>query len=170
MSYAKTSLAVTGLDAAVQQALDQNRVTEVSAAELALAGALVQLDGTGPLAWVGCVVHDRPETPQIDFLTVALACDGDGTPRAKANGQVVAQVFWSGVWPDQLAALGIDTVRKALMMMALGEPQPQVPIPVPADGGPTEQDALPIATPEAHSIRSEIQAADELAAPLADVL
>lgn len=172
MSYEKRDTLVPDLAAAVTSALEQNGVRiEGLADELAAAGAVVQLDGNGPLVWVSCVVHDRPETPQIDLLTVAFACAPDGSPRVKPNGQLVAQVFWSSVWPDVLASLGIDTVRKALMMVALGEPQPQVPIPNPEPApAPQTQDAVPMATPESHSIRSQITTADELAAPLADVL
>ena len=169
MSYTKSPLAVDAAKA-VADALAQNSVFIAGLAdELTAAGGVVQLD-TGDVVWVSCVVHDRPETPQIDLMTVAVACDALGMPRYKPNGQVIAQAFWSSLWADNLASLGIDTVRRALMMVALGEPQPQVPIPVPAVDGPTEQDAVPMATPEAHSIRSQISAADQLAAPLADVL
>jgi hypothetical protein len=173
MSYTKPNVTITGVASAVAAALAQNSVflTIGSLAdELVAAGGVVPLD-TGDVVWESCIVHDRPETPPIDQLTVALACASYGTPRVKGNGQQVAQVFWSSVWPDQLAVLGIDTVRKALMMVALGEPQPQVPIPNPdPEPAPQTQDALPMAAPEAHSIRSQISAADQLAAPLADVL
>ena len=169
MSYTKPSLAVDAASA-VADALAQNSVTISGLAdELTAAGGVVQLD-TGDVIWVSCVVHDRPETPQIDLMTVAIACDAQGVPRYKTNGQVVAQAFWSSLRADNLSSLGVSTVRKALMMVALGEPQPQVPIPNPDPDGPQEQDAVPMATPEAHSIRSQISAADELTAPLADVL
>lgn len=171
MSYTKSSTTVTGLTQAIATALAQNSVSiDGLGDELTAAAGIVTLD-TGDLVAVSCVVHDRPETPQIDLMTVAIACDAQGAPRYKSNGQVIAQAFWSSVWPDNLASLGIDTVRKALMMVALGEPQPQVAIPNPDPlPAPQTQDAVPMATPEAHSIRSQISAADQLAAPLADVL
>lgn len=171
MSYSKPSLTITGLADAVAAALAQNSVSITGLAdELTAAGGVVQLD-TGDVIWVSCVVHDRPETPQIDLWTVVIAFNADGTPRYKSNGQVVAQAFPSSVWPDALASIGIDTVRRALMMVALGEPQPQVAIPNPDPlPAPQTQDAVPMATPEAHSIRSQISAADQLAAPLVDVL
>ena len=170
MTYQKFNLEVPNIGSAVGDALAQNSVViEGLADELEAAGAVVQLD-TGDRVWVSCVVHDRPETIEIDLMTVALALDADGTPRRKSNGQLVAHAFWHKMMTAPLVERGIDTVRKALMMVALGEPQPQVPIQVPAVDGPTEQDAVPMATPEAHSIRSQISAADELSAPLADVL
>lgn len=170
MSYQKSATVVDAA-AAVAAALAQNNVDPPALAdELTASGGVVLLDD-GNIVWVSCVVHDRPETPQIDFLTCALACDAEGVPRTKPNGQQVAQVFWSSIWAERLAALGIDIVRKALMMMALGEPQPQVPIDNPdPEPAPQTQDALPVTTAEAHSIRNEIAAADQLAAPLADVL
>ncbi len=79
-------------------------------------------------------------------------------------------MFWHGVWPDVLAALSINTVRKALLMVAMGEPQPQVPIPNPAEDGPTEQDALPGLSQGQLSIRAAITAATETTQPVEDVL
>lgn len=168
MSYVKLTDPIAGIDAALVSTLAQNAITESVAAELLAAGASVQLE-TGDVVWVSCVVHDRPQTPQLDFITVAIACK-DGTPWVKANGQGVSSAWWSGLWPDRLACLGIDTVRRALSMIALGEPQPQADLPDPAEGGPTQQDALPIADASVHSIRTAITAATEIAAPLADVL
>lgn len=169
MSYTKLAVPLAGVADALAQALSQNSVTEPVADDLQAAGASVQLE-TSTKVWVSCVVHDKPETPQIDFLTVAIAFDSAGDPWLKANGQLVCNVFWSGLWPDCLAALGIDTVRKALLMVALGESQPQVSIPTPAEGGPTQQDAIPGIAADSCSIRPSIKAALELSAPLADVL
>lgn len=133
------------------------------------AGQAVTLEDGRPV-WLSCIVFDRPETPQVDFLTVAIACDMDGVPWAKGNGQTVSVVFWHGLWPDLLASLSIGVTRKALMMVALGEPQPQVPIIPPEIGGPTHRDAIPLNDADARSIRSAITAASEIAAPLEDVL
>lgn len=169
MTYAKLPDPIPDLAAAVAVALAQHSVTEPVLADLVAAGAMVQLE-TGDKIWISCVVHDRPETPQIDFITVAIACRPDVTPWQKPNGQHVASVWWHGLWSDNLAGLGIDTVRRALMMIALGEPQPEVPIPNPAPEGPTEQDALPIGSQEVHSIRTAIASATEICSPVADVL
>lgn len=154
---------------ALAQALAQNCVTDPVTDDLLAAGSAVQLE-TGAKVWLSCVVHDRPDTPQVDFVTAAIALQADGQPWLKPNGQLVCSVFWSGLWPDALAALGIDTVRRALLMVALGEPQPQVDIPTPAAGGPTQQDAIPGIAAASHSIRTAITSANELTAPLADVL
>lgn len=168
MSYVKLTDPLPDMAAALTAALAQHKIDVPVHADLLGAGAVVQLE-TGATAWLSCVVHDRPETPQVDFITVAIACAPDGAPWVKPNGQHVAVVFWHGVWPLTLAEVGIDTVRRALLMIALGEPQPQVPIPNPDAGGPTEQDALPMAS-GAHSIRTAIMAATEIGAAPADVL
>ena len=171
MSYTKLIDAIPGIADAVAQAMAQNSVDIAGIADdLLAAGAAVQPE-TGDKVWVSCIVHDRPETPQVDLLTVAIACRPDVTPWFKLNGQLVCSVFWSSLWPDNLAALGIDTIRRALQMVALGEPQPQVPIPNPDPApAPQTQDAIPGIAEASHSIRTAITAATELTAPLADVL
>lgn len=171
MSYTKLTDPIPGLADAVAQALAQCGVSIDGMADALLAaGSAVQLE-TGDKIWVSCIVHDRADTPQIDFLTLAIACRPDVTPWLKSNGQLVCSVFWSGLWPDNLAALGIDTARKALLMVALGEPQPQVPIPNPdPEPAPQAQNAIPGIAADSHSIRTAIIAATELTAPLADVL
>jgi hypothetical protein len=169
MSYTKLS---TSIDAAagVASVLAQNGI-DISglADELVAAGSAVTLD-TGQTVWCSCVVHDRPETAPIDLCVVAIQCV-NGAPRVKANGQIVGTATWRQVWPAPLAEYGVDTVRKACLMLALGEPQPQVPIPNPDPApAPQQQDVFPIAAADAGSIRAAITAADQLAAPLADVL
>lgn len=175
MSYAKRSTPLVDLEATLDAALEQHGLAGeggVAAAvrpALLASGGAVDLDDGRP-AWVACVVYDRPETPQVDFFTLAIAFRADGTPRRKANGQVVSVAFWHGVWPDVLAGLSIGRVRRALQMVALGEPQPKVPIGKPAPGGPTERDAIELADAGARSIRVAVTAARELEAPLEDVL
>jgi hypothetical protein len=156
---------------ALTLALQQNGVDPSIAQTMLSSAALVQLE-TGEKVWVSCVADDQPDTPQLDFLTVALALNEAGDAIwLKPNGQPVGRVFWQGIWPEQLATLTIDVVRKACMMLALGEPQPQVDIPNPEEGGPTQQDALPVGdVAGSFSVRTAIAAARELAAPLADVL
>lgn len=174
MSYSKLATPVPGIDVALDAVLEQNGLTGeggVASAvrpSLLAAGTHVALE-TQNGVWVSCIVFDRPETPQVDFLTVAIACR-DGVPWEKPNRQIVASVFWHGVWPDALASMGIGTVRRALMMIALGEPQPQVPIVPPDEDGPTERDAIPLVDASSRSIRTAITAALELAAPVEDVL
>lgn len=169
MSYTKLTDPIPGLADALAGALAQCAVTDPVADDLLAAGTAVQLE-TGDKVWVSSVAHDRPETPQVDFITVGIACRPDVTPWVKPNGQLVCTVFWHGAWPQALADLGISTVRKALLMVAMGEPQPQVPIPAPAEGGPTEQDALPGLSQAQLSIRSAITAAAEVTQPVEDVL
>lgn len=169
MTYAKLPDPIPGIADALAATLSQHRITEPVADALLAAGAAVQLE-TGEKVWVSCVVNDRPETPQIDFITVAIACKPDVTPWQKPNGQHVASVWWHGLWSANLASLGIDTVRRALMMIALGEPQPQVDVPNPASGGPTQQDALPTSSQDVHSIRTAIASATEICQPVSDVL
>lgn len=169
MSYTKITDTIPGLADALAKALAQSFVTDPVADDLLAAGTAVQLE-TGDKVWVSSVAHDKPDTPQVDFITVGIACRPDVTPWIKPNGQLVCSVFWHGVWPQALADLSVSTVRKALLMIALGEPQPQVPIPNPAAGGPTQQDALAGLSGTQLSVRSAITAAAETAAPLADVL
>lgn len=170
MSYTKLDTVPDVADG-LATLLAQNNIAEDGlAAQLIAAAGAVTLD-TGQTVWCSCVVHDKPETPQIDLCAVALECV-NGAPRSKPNGQLVGVTAWRGVWPAALAEMGVDTIRKACLMIALGEPQPQVPVPVPAQGGPTEQDVFPMPASDAAaaSIRAAISAADQLAAPPADVL
>lgn len=169
MSYSKLADTIPALADAMALALTQTAVDPAVADGLLAAGSVVELE-TGDKVWVSCIAHDKPDTPQVDFITVGIACRPDVTPWAKPNGQLVCSVFWHGVWPQALADLGISTVRKALLMVAMGEPQPQVPIPTPAEGGPTQQDALQGLSGVPLSIRSAITAATETTAPLDDVL
>jgi hypothetical protein len=170
MSYTKLTDTIPGLADALAQALTQCGVTDPVADDLLAAGTAVQLE-TGDKVWVSSIAHDKPETPQVDFITVGIACRPDVTPWHKPNGQLVCSVFWHGVWPQTLADLGISTVRKALLMVAMGEPQPQVPIPNPDPApAPQQQDALPGLSQAQLSIRSAITAAAEVTQPLADVL
>jgi len=169
MSYTKLTDPIPNIADAVAQAITQAHLTEPVNDDLLAAGQAVQLD-TNDKVWVSSVAHDKPETPQVDFITVAIACRPDTTPWVKANGQLVCSVFWHGVWPQPLADMGVSLVRKALLMVALGEPQPQVPIPTPAEGGPAEQDALPGLAQAQLSIRAAITAATETTAPVVDVL
>jgi hypothetical protein len=169
MSYVKlTDTTIPGIAEAVANALAIERITEDVQQALVDAGSVVQLDD-GSVVWLACVLHDKPSTPQIDLITCAIACK-DGAPWIKTNGQVVGVAWWSNLWAQELFDRGTDTVRKALQMIALGEPQPQVPIPIPAEGGPTEMDAMPDSQATAHSIRTQIATANEIAAPLNDVL
>ncbi|MGN6383641.1 MAG: hypothetical protein ACTHMK_13645 [Dyella sp.] len=170
MSYTKNPTDPTGIADALTTALSMNAVDTSFSADILAAGSSVTLE-TGDVVWLSCIVHDRPETPQIDFLTVAIAAK-NGAPWIKPNSQPVCSVFWKGVWPENLAALSIDTVRKALLMIAMGEAQPQVPITNP-DPPPAaqQQDALPVGdVATSWSIRTAIQAATQLDAALTDVL
>lgn len=171
MTYQKIDLSLAGVEQAVSDALSQNKVRYALAAELTAAGAVVQL-GTGQSVWCSCIAHDLPETPEIDFLTVAFEV-ASGSPRYKPNGQLVCVANWRSVRPEHLDAWGIDTIRKACLMIALGEPQPQVPIDVPAVGGPTTMDVFGFHDDMDRAngcILSQSAAADQLAEPLADVL
>lgn len=168
MSYTKLP-DTPDMTAALDAALAQAKVADPVAADLLAAGSIVVLE-TGDHVWASCVVHDRPTTPDIDFIAVAIALQPDLSPWIKPNGQTVMVAWWHGFWPSALADLGIDTARRAMLMVTLGEPQPQVDIPTPAEGGPTQMDALPIGSPAAYCIRSAITAAREISAPVADVL
>lgn len=173
MSYEKlTDPTLADIDEAVAAALAQNKVRYADlAADLVAAGAVVQL-GTGQIVWCSCVAHDLPETPEIDFLVVAIEII-DGAARVKPNGQQVSVVTWRSVRPEHLDSWGIDTIRKACLMVALGEPQPQVPIDVPAEGGATTMDVFGFHDDMDRAngcILSVSAAADQLAAPLTDVL
>lgn len=174
MTYTKRTAPVPQINECLSVTLEQHGLAGEAGVALDVtpsllsAGTAVDLED-GTAVWVSCIVYDRPETPQVDFLTVAIALR-DGEPWVKPNSQVVATVFWHGVWPDALAALGLGMVRKALMMVALGEPQPRLPVLEPKEGEPTERDAIPLADAAARSIRTAVTAANEISAPLEDVL
>jgi hypothetical protein len=171
MSYTKLDT-TPDVTAGVAALLSQNGISIPGIAdELIAAGAAVTLD-TGQTVWCSCVVHDKPETVQIDLLAVALQID-NGVVRQKANGQIAGVATWRGVMQEHLDAWTVSTVRKACLMVALGEQQPQVPIPNPDPApAPQMQDVFPIPAMDAAnaSIRTTIAVADQLAAPLADVL
>ncbi|SEJ56214.1 hypothetical protein [Frateuria terrea] len=171
MSYTKLD---TTFDVAAGLAalLTQNGIDFPGLADdLIAAGSAVMLD-TGQTVWCSCVVHDKPETVAIDLLAVAMQLV-DGAPRQKANGQIAGVATWRGVMQEHLDAWTVSTVRKACLMLALGEPQPQVPIPSSdPPPAPQVQDVFPTPAMDAAngSIRTAIAVADQLAAPLADVL
>lgn len=168
MSYVKISTPVPGLSAALAAVLSNFAVTDPVAPTLTSAGTRVRLE-TEDEVWVSCVLYDRAETLQVDLVTVAIALK-NGVPWQKANGQHVAVVFWHGLFPDALAALTVSTARKALMMIALGEPQPQVPYSTPAEGGPATHDAIELGDTSDRSIRSAILAAQQMEDDLEDVM
>jgi hypothetical protein len=171
MSYTKLD---TTPDVATDLAalLAQNGIDATGLAdELLAAGSAVQLDA-GQTVWCSCVVHDKPETVQIDLVTAAMQLV-DGVARRKSNGQVVGTAKWGAVMQEHLDAWTVSTVRKACLMLALGEPQPQVPIPNPdPPPAPQAQDVFPMPAMDASngSVRTAIAVADQLNAPLADVL
>ena len=173
MTYAKLIGPAARITEALTDALEQfglggeTALVDLVQPSLEAAGACVVLECDREV-WVSSIVFDRPETLQVDFLTVAIA-HKDGRPWRKANGQLVANVFWHGLFPDVLASLGIGTARKALMMVALGQPQPQVPVEEPGDG-PAMRDAIPLADPFSRCISGAITAALEIEAPPEDVL
>lgn len=163
MAYTKVTIAPAATVAIVERALKEHgieqAIIDTTASRLASQGVTVKLE-PGPRVWVSCVVHDRPETPLVDFLTVAIGIR-NGAPWEKPNGQLVARVFWHGVWQELLASQGKATVRKALMLSALGEPQPKT-----AAG----EDVIPTPDPSTRSIRAVALAATEIEAADADVL
>lgn len=168
MSYTKLT-DTPDVTSALGTLLAQAKIVEPVAADLLAAGSVVQLE-TGRKVWVSCVVHDRPETPQTDLITVAIALEADA-PWIKPNGQVVGVAWWCQLWPAVLASLTIDVARKACMMIALGEPQPQVPIPNPEPlPAPQEQDAIKLADTSALCIRTVMLVATEISQLPADVL
>lgn len=170
MTYQVVATTLADPRAAVSAVLDQNGVDADIADDLTAAGATVLL-ANGRSVWCSCIVHDRPETPSIDFIVVAFEV-ADGALRVKPNGQNVSVCTWRAVLPELLDAWTVPVIRKACLMIALGEPQPQVPIPVPAEGGPTAQDVfvLPDADKANGCILPMMSAADQLAAPLSNVL
>lgn len=172
MSYTVNATApIADPTADVLALLAQNKIyIDGIADELVAAGSFVTLDD-GSVVWCSSIIHDLPETPQIDFLTLAFQVDG-AAARRKANNQVVGIATWRVVFSEHLDAWTVPTIRRACLMIALGESQPQVPIPTPAVDGPTEQDVfvLPDMDKSNGSVRTAIAAADQIAAPLTNVL
>lgn len=162
MSYEKLTSTPPGIDAALGKALERaSTVTSDSRAAMLQSGAAVRLD-TGDVVWVASVVQDDPETVDVDLFTCAIACDDDGVIY-RPNGAPVYSHFWHGIDPPRLADIGLPTVRKACMMLALGEPQPQV-------GSEDVFRGHDAQFADQRSIRKALAAAAELAAPLDDVL
>lgn len=162
MSYEKLTTAPRNIDIALSVALQRaTTVTGVSKAAMLQSGITVQLD-TGECVWVACVVQDDPETVDIDLFTCAIAATGGGVIY-RPNGQPVYSHFWHGIDPPRLAAVGMSTVRKACMMLALGEPQPQVE-------GEDVFRGFDAQFADQRSIKKALAAYAELAAPLEDVL
>lgn len=168
MSYVKVTTPVPGVASALAAVLSNFGVAEPVESLLQQAGTRVRLE-TGDEVWVSSIVFDKPDTLQVDLITVAIALK-DGAPWQKPNGQHVATVFWHGLFPDALAALTVSTARRALMMIALGEPQPQIAYEPPAENGPATHDAIEIPDASARSIRNAILAARQTEDDLADVL
>lgn len=170
MSYTKAAAPFDPADALAEVCTQHKIDVAGIASQLAPAGQYVTLD-TGETVWVGCALHDDPSTSLIDFLAIGFATDGAG-PMHKANGQIVSTATWRGVHPERLDAWGIALVRKAAMMLTLGEPQPMVPITVPAADGPTQQALFPISDIDASagSIRTALRMAAQIGLALTDVL
>jgi hypothetical protein len=118
MSYAKTDVTIPNLSSALNAVAPIDAMASAVAALLA-AGVTVTLDD-GSAAWVSCVQQDNPETPFIEFSAVAIAGDASGV-RTRASGQPVHTAFMHSVSPDVVATIGVDAVRKDLMLLALGE-------------------------------------------------
>lgn len=137
---------------------------------LIAAGGTVTLD-TGQTVWCACIFADDPATPAVELCVVAAEFVA-GALRTKPNGQPVACVSWPSMTVNHLTDWTAGVVRKAALMIALGEPQPQVPIDNPDEGGATEQDVFVLSDSAAlnMSIRTWIAAADATTAPLTDVL
>lgn len=160
-----TSSIVTLQD--IESVLLQQGVDIGLAQALMDAKAEVQIN-SGETAFVSCIMSDDPRTPQIDFITVAVAVK-DGIAQVKPNGQYVCSVFWHGVMPDSVPVLGVSTIRKSLMMIALNEPQPTRTV-IEADGTTSERPVVDIPYTADRCIKTYIDAAVELSAPLEDVL
>lgn len=152
MSYEKITLEIPtiadALAAVAPDAADESAMLAAS--------SVVQLE-TGDIAWVGCVVADNPDTVNIEFATVAIAVNADGTIRTRPSGQPIAATFMHPVVPEIVVSRGRDAIRKDLILIALGEP----PI------YPEDWAAMNTAD---RSIRTYIAAAAQVAAPQTDVL
>lgn len=146
MSYEKITLEIPTLaDTLAEVAID-----EASQSPLLAVGSVVQLD-TGARVWVSCVAADNPATYRVEFATVAIAVNEDGSIRSGVS----PRAFMHAVLPELVEQHTPDAIRKDLMLVALGE-SPLL------DG---------IAPPSAErSIRTAITVAEQLAAAPGDVL
>jgi len=126
MTYQKQVVSIDNLQAEVQSVLDQFRVRYDVAGELAAAGACVVLTDldTPRTVWCACIIHDKPETPEIDFLTVAFEVV-DGAARRKSNGQVVAVCTWRNLWQELIDSYTLDAVRKCRSRCLRREDRPR---------------------------------------------
>jgi hypothetical protein len=152
MSYEKITLTIPtiadALEAVAPEAADQSAMLA--------AASVVQLE-TDDIAWVCCAAADNPDTVNIEFATVGIAVNADGTIRTRPSGQPIAVAFMHPVVPDVVVSRGRDVIRKDLILIALGE----TPI------HPEDWTAMNTAE---RSIRTYIAAAAQVAAPQTDVL
>lgn len=163
MSYTKLSDPPAGIESALNLVLaSASQVTTASRQSLLDSAGTVLLD-TGETVWVACVVQDNPDTAAVEMFIAAIAAQ-DGAAWIKGNGSPCATSWWHGVDQATIVSLGVDCARKALMMIALGEPQPQ------DSEGHDVFPSIDSATTAGRSIRTAIASATELAAPLTDVL
>lgn len=125
-------------------------------AAMLAAAAVVRLD-TDDIVWVSSVAADNPETTGIEFATVAIAVNEDGSIRTRSGGVPIATAFMHAVAPEMVVSLGRDVIRKQLILVALAEP---LDLP---------DDFAAMNTAE-RSIRTAIAAAAQIAAPQTDVL
>ena len=168
MSYEKRTTDLSGIDDALDM-LFPDDITRASAVQRA--GSSLTLDD-GSTAWVSSTIDAEPATPFVELRVVALGGDANGNVLKRANAMPVSVHFVHPVDPVLIAKYGIDQVRRALSMVALGEPQPQVPIEPPAEGGPAERDLIQLDASVAatYNIRTALTVAAQVRAPVTDVL
>lgn len=154
VSYEKTDVTIPNLSSELAT-LPIPDANEGSIASLLSSGITVTLDDGSPV-WVACVAQDNPETPFVEFVTVSVMGDADGV-RTRPSGQPIHVAFMAGVAPNVVATLGVDGVRKDLMLIALGET-------------PIHPDDWAAMTTTDRSIRTAILVAAQVAAAPTDVL
>ncbi len=152
MSYTKITLDIP----AIAGALEDVAPEAANQPALLAAANVVQLE-TGDIAWVSSVCADNPDTVAVEFGTVAIAVNADGSIRTRPSGQPIAAVFMHPVVPEIVVSRGRDVIRKDLVLIALGE-------------APIYPDDWAAMNTADRSIRTYISAAAQVAAPQTDVL
>lgn len=159
MSYRKLTTPMPHVHKALASALQSAGVSYTLADALLAAGTTVSLDD-GTYVWLSCIANDDPATPFVEMLTVAIAGEPDMSGPRPWHNSYLYRAFQHAVPPAVVADIGLNAIRRELLLVALGEYER-------TDDGWLQ--LLPQAVND-RSIRVAIRAADEVSAPQEDVL
>ena len=118
--YTKITLDIPQLEEALAYIASTCEASAATQATMREKGIVVELDN-GLKVWVASEIQDDPLTAQTDIITIAIALNDDGSVKLRASNVPLFRAFWHGVDPGTLVQRTIGSVRRDLMLMALGE-------------------------------------------------